>query len=186
MRARDRTVDRIIDGFERHGASHYGEDVSQLQHALQCAQLARDHGCSDALIVAALLHDIGRILAPDGNESELDGTDAEHEQVGADALSAAYPPEVTEPIRLHVAAKRYLCATDPAYMDRLSAASKLSLAVQGGPLPANEAAAFERQPFFADAVLLRRFDDWGKRVDRPVAELDSYAELLASLCVGND
>ena len=186
MRARDRMIARISDAFDRHGAAHYGENVTQLQHALQCAQLARDHDCSDALIVAALLHDIGRMLAPEGNEIELQGTDAEHEQIGADMLSAAYPPAVTEPIRLHVAAKRYLCAIDRDYADRLSAASRLSLAVQGGPNTMAEAAQFERHPFFADAVLLRRFDDWGKRVGSPVAEFEFYAELLRSQSTASD
>lgn len=186
MGVRDQLLARISEAFERHGADHYGENVTQLQHALQCAQLAREHDCSDSLVVAALLHDIGRMLEPDANDAELGGVDGEHEQVGADALSAGYAPEVTEPIRLHVAAKRYLCATDADYAARLSAASKLSLAVQGGPMSADEAAEFERQPFFADAVTLRGFDDWGKRTGCEVADFDSYAGLLRSLCNDGD
>lgn len=178
-----RELDTIYDAFERNGSYGYGENLSQLQHALQCAQLARDHDCSDALIVAALLHDFGHMLAPEGNAIELQGANGEHGQVGADWLSAIYPLAVTEPIRLHVAAKRYLCATDPIYEGRLSAASKLSLAVQGGPYTPEEAAAFEQNPFFADAVLIRRFDDWGKRVGSSVADLGAYAKLLKSQCV---
>lgn len=175
-------ISDIFEAFDRQGAAHYGENVTQLEHALQCAQLARDHNCSSALILAALLHDIGRMLEPNGNEIELRGSDAKHEQAGADALAPFYPHELTEPIRLHVAAKRYLCATDPEYLERLSDASKLSLSVQGGPMSSEEVAAFERLPFFKDATLLRRFDDWGKRTGTEVAELRSYLPLLHSLC----
>lgn len=176
-------VAQIFDAFAQHGDAHYGENVSQLQHALQCAQLAREQGCTDAMVAAALLHDIGRMLDPEGNAIELEGTDALHEETGARALSQAFPPEVTEPVRLHVAAKRYLCAIDPAYVAGLSAASLLSLDVQGGAMDAEEKLAFERERFFADALLLRKFDDWGKRVGCPVASLDSYRTLLEALVI---
>ena len=176
------TLFLIFDIFEQRGSEQYGEHVSQLQHALQCAQLAREHGCTDALVAAALLHDIGRLIEPAGNEEELRGIDAHHENIGANALSAAFPLAVTEPIRLHVAAKRYLCATDADYVARLSAASILSLNVQGGAMSPEEVARFEREPFFADAVQLRRFDDWGKRIGHEVASLNAYRELLRSLC----
>src|SRR5215475_12085762 len=132
------TLSLIFDTFEQRGSEQYGEHVSQLQHALQCAQLAREHGCTDALVAAALLHDIGRLIEPEGNEGELRGIDAHHEKIGSKALSAVFPPAVTEPIRLHVAAKRYLCATDTDYTARLSEASILSLHVQGGAMSAAE------------------------------------------------
>lgn len=186
MGRREQVIATILGVFDRHGAAQYGENVTQLQHALQCAQLARDHDCSDALIIAALLHDIGRMLEPEGNESELQGSDARHEEVGARALTPWYPSEVTEPIRLHVAAKRYFCATDADYSARLSDASRLSLAVQGGAMTADEAAALESEPFFQDAILLRRFDDWGKRIGCEVAGLGSYVPLLKSLCTVSD
>lgn len=175
----------IFEAFDREGAEHYGENISQLQHALQCAQLAQEHGCSDALTAASLLHDLGRMVEPEGNDRELRGIDARHEDIGAALLAAAFPPAVTEPIRLHVDAKRYLCATDPAYAAGLSAASILSLGVQGGPMTADEAATFERNPFFADAVQLRRFDDWGKRTGCAVAPLESYRRLLEALLLTN-
>ncbi len=114
MFARETAIAEIVDLFDRFGADHYGENVSQLQHALQCAQLAREHDGSDALIAACLLHDIGRMIDPAGNDAELRGEDAQHELLGARALSLLFPPEVTEPIRLHVAAKRDCCAADPA------------------------------------------------------------------------
>lgn len=174
-------IAQIFDAFEQHGAAHYGEHVSQLQHALQCAQLAQEHGCSDAMVAAALLHDIGRMLDPQGNAIELEGTDAYHEETGAATLARAFTAEVTEPVRLHVAAKRYLCAVNPEYVAGLSPASLLSLEVQGGAMSPGEVLAFEAEPFFAQAVQLRRFDDWGKRTGCPVAELDSYRDLLERL-----
>ncbi|PVX30516.1 HD domain-containing protein [Sphingomonas pokkalii] len=174
-------LEQIFDAFARHGDAHYGENVSQLDHALQCAQLAKDHGCADTLVAAALLHDIGRMLDPQGNAIELMGRDARHEDTGALALSRAFSPAVTEPVRLHVAAKRYLCAVDAAYTAGLSAASLLSLDVQGGAMLPEEVAAFERERFFEDAVQLRRFDDWGKRIGCPVADLQSYRPLLERL-----
>ena len=172
----------IFGAFAHHGGERYGEDVSQLDHALQCAQLARDHECSDSLVAAALLHDIGRMIDPDGNAIERAGIDARHEETGARALARFFPPAVTEPIRLHVDAKRYLCAIDPAYLSTLSAASLLSLDVQGGPMHADERRRFEATPFLADALRLRRFDDWGKRDTNTVAPLDSYRSLLIGLC----
>lgn len=171
-------LDRIFAHFAQHGGAHYGEDVTQLDHALQCAQLATEHGCTEALVAAALLHDIGRMIDPAGNDAEQQGIDAGHEALGAAWLSPYFPPSVIEPIRLHVAAKRYLCATDPAYAAKLSAASILSLNVQGGPMPAADISAFEAEPFYADAVQLRRFDDWGKREGAAPAPLATYRALL--------
>jgi len=171
-------IDRIHALFAAHGSAHYGENVSQLDHALQCAHLAVEHGCAEPLIAAALLHDIGRMIDPAGNDVELQGYDAAHEDIGAAWLAPVFPPAVTEPIRLHVAAKRYLCATDPHYAVTLSAASILSLNVQGGPMSDEEARAFEAEAYFADAVQLRRFDDWGKRLGEAPARLTAYRALL--------
>lgn len=171
-------IDRIYALFAAHGGAHYGENVSQLEHALQCAQLANENACAETLVAAALLHDVGRMIDPAGNDAELQGHDAAHEETGADWLAPVFPPAVTEPIRLHVAAKRYLCATDPHYAATLSAASILSLNVQGGPMSQEEARAFEAEAFYADAVQLRRFDDWGKLLGEAPAPLDSYCPLL--------
>lgn len=171
-------IDRIYALFVAQGSAHYGENVSQLDHALQCAQLAADHNCAEPLIVAALLHDIGRMIDPAGNDAELQGHDAAHEVRGAAWLAPAFPSAATEPIRLHVPAKRYLCATDPDYAATLSAASFLSLSVQGGPMSEVEARAFEAEAFYLDAVQLRRFDDWGKRLGEAPAPLESYGALL--------
>ena len=177
----DSMVAEIFATFARHGAESYGENVTQIDHALQCAQLAVDHDCADTLVAAALLHDIGRLLEPAGNDGEHYGIDARHEDIGARALATCFPPTVTEPIRLHVAAKRYLCAVDAGYRATLSDASLSRLAVQGGAMTDEEVVRFRAEPFFAEAIMLRRFDDWGKRTGCPVAALESYRPLLDAL-----
>ena len=158
-------VDEIFALFARHGAERYGERVTQLEHALQCGELARRDEAPDALIAAALLHDYGHLVDDRGQMAERDGLDGQHEVVGARALSAWFGPAVTAPIALHVAAKRYLCLTDPAYQASLSPASRLSLTLQGGPMSEVEAAEFEALPHADKAVRLRRWDDWGKKVE---------------------
>jgi len=174
-------IDRIFGLFERHGAAHYGENASQLQHALQTAALAREAGCSDSLIAAALLHDIGQLLGNAGEAADSHGIDAQHEATGARYLNDCFNKEVFEPVRLHVAAKRYLCAIEPDYFAGLSRASVLSLRLQGGPMDHAEVAAFEAEPFFTDAVTLRRFDDLGKQADWHPAGLETYRALLKTL-----
>ena len=174
-------IDTIFGLFERHGDAHYGENASQTQHALQCAELARAKGCSPSMIVAALLHDIGQFMNDAGNAAELHGIDARHEVSGAAFLSDYFGGEVCDPVRLHVAAKRYLCTVDPVYRQGLSAASELSLVLQGGIMTEAERMAFEAEPFFADAVQLRRFDDAGKQPAWNPPMLASYRPLIASL-----
>lgn len=176
-------VEQIFGLFDRFGSESYGEHATQLQHALQVAELARVNGCTRALVAAALLHDIGQFIDDAGNAAETFGIDARHEVSGANFLEAHFPPEVYEPVRLHVAAKRYLCAVDSTYLSRLSDASKLSLRYQGGPMSAEEIAAFEGDPFHADAVTLRRFDDTGKQPDWNPPGLIAYRALLESLVV---
>ncbi|WP_353227477.1 HD domain-containing protein [Novosphingobium sp.] len=164
----------IADLITRFGDVHYGETVNQLGHCLQCAQLAVEAGEDDAMVTTALLHDIGQFIDDAGNAAELRGIDARHEATGADYLARWFGPEVTEPVRLHVAAKRYLCAVQPGYADALSAASQLSLALQGGTMAPDEIAAFQANPWFAPAVRLRQYDDMAKRADWPVPDLASH------------
>jgi phosphonate degradation associated HDIG domain protein len=154
------SVTEVVDLYERFGADHYDEELSQLAHALQTAALARGAGASDALTVAALLHDVGHLL--DIRDARSAGGDLRHEATGAQYLARLFGPAVTAPIALHVRAKRYRCAVDPAYHAALSAASTHSLVLQGGPLREDEAAAFESHPSFEDAVALRGWDDLGK------------------------
>lgn len=169
------TLDELLDLFERWGADPYDEEVAQLDHALQTAALAADDGAGDALVAAALLHDVGHLLALRGDPA------GPHERTGPVALAGALPVEVLRPIALHVEAKRYLCAVDPTYADGLSAGSTASLARQGGPLSPDEVRAFAARPGWEDAVSLRRWDDAGKVSGLVVAPLSAYEPLLRSL-----
>ena len=156
-------IDFILDLFASRGAEEYmGEAVSMAQHMEQTAACALADDAPDSLVIAALLHDIGHFIGDHPIEALENGIDNLHEAVGADYLQSYFPPAITEPIRLHVAAKRYLCATDDDYFGRLSDASVNSLRVQGGPMSAEEVARFEANPYHRDAVKLRLYDDDGK------------------------
>lgn len=174
-------IDRILRIITDHGHLTYGEDVTQLEHVLQCGQLAREDGAPDTLIAAALLHDIGQFIGEAGEAAQRHGVDARHEVIGADFLAQTFPEAVIAPIRMHVDAKRYLCAVEPGYREGLSGASELSLQLQGGPMGEAEAAAFRRRAGFEDAIRLRRYDDEGKRADWAVPALDTYRPLLEGL-----
>ncbi len=171
-------VEEIEEIFEKHGQEHYGEGVSQLEHALQCAHEAREAGAAGALVAAALLHDIGHLI-------ELEKDDEfgvhRHDRSGSAYLAEHFGPEVCEPVRLHVAAKRYLCAVESDYFGRLSQASVHSLEKQGGPMNDEEVAAFRQLDGWEDAVALRRWDDEGKVVGRDVPGFTAYRDLLSGL-----
>jgi phosphonate degradation associated HDIG domain protein len=179
----DRPVDEIFCAFAERGGDFYGENVSQLDHGLQCAFLASEEGAGDHLIAAALLHDFGHLFEGRGEVAETEGLDARHEVHGARTLGRWFGREVTGPIALHVAAKRHLCASEPGYEAALSPASRLSLQLQGGRFTAEERLRFERSPFAADAVRLRRWDDTGKIPDLVVPQLEHYRPLLERLAV---
>jgi len=156
-------VASIATLLEEKGSRRYGlASVSQLQHALQAALLAEQSGGDAALITAALLHDIGHMVHGLGEDPAADGIDDCHEELGRAYLAALFPPRVTEPVRLHVAAKRYLCGTEADYFARLSPDSVRSLALQGGPMSTEEASAFRARPHAEAAVQLRRFDEAAK------------------------
>ncbi len=165
----------------RGGDSYFGEPVTVLEHCLQAAHFATADARSPELIVAALLHDLGHLLHDAGENVADHGIDSRHEELAVHLLGQHLPPSVTEPIRLHVAAKRYLCSTDPAYLAELSPSSLLSLSLQGGPMTASEAASFLAGPFALDAVILRRYDDAAKieglQVPGPEAYLDHVKAL---------
>ena len=163
--------------FAAHGAKSYGEGVTMLEHALQAAALAEAEGAEDSLVVAALLHDIGHFLQP----ADDDFGYHKHDRSGGDWLARRFGPAVSEPVRLHVAAKRYLCAVEPDYVGRLSAASVHSLTKQGGPMSPAEAAAFATLPHAAAAARLRRWDDGGKRDGMAVPDLWHYRARIAKL-----
>lgn len=177
----DDVAEQIIALFRRRGDDLYGgEQVSQTEHAVQCAMAADQAGAPDPLVVATLLHDVGHLLQSVGEDAAERGIDAVHEQLGAEWLAMWFGPEVTEPIRLHVPAKRYLCAVEPAYLAGLSQASLTSLRVQGGPMSVKEQAAFKGVPFCAEAVMLRRFDDVGKLKGMPIGSIADYHDRIAA------
>lgn len=165
----DELADRLAALYAQRGDEHYSEAVTQIEHGLQAAALAVSDGASDALVVAALLHDIGHLLVGEREmAAEYADHDFRHEDVGARFLADWFGPEVTDPIRHHVAAKRYLCAIEPAYHDHLSPASVRSLELQGGVMSDSEVAAFAASDGALAAARLRRWDD-----DAKVADLDA-------------
>lgn len=175
-------VGELLGWLEAAGATRYDETVTQLEHALQCAHLAVRANASECAIAAALLHDVGHLLvAEHGARADFLAADMMHEAVGARWLAMMFPPQLSETVRLHVSAKRYLCTVDPAYRERLSAASRRSFALQGGALCGEALAALEHEPALAKAIALRRRDDAAKVAGRPVPALASYRPLLEAL-----
>ena len=175
-------VDAFLAWLERAGTVRYDEVVTQLEHALQSAYLAERAADSDAAVAAALLHDVGHLLLAehDGRDAFL-SVDLLHESAGADWLARMFPAEVTQPVREHVRAKRYLCTVDGDYRGRLSRASQRSFELQGGPLSSDEVGVVEQLPGFHAAVTLRRRDDGAKVPGRTVPGLEHYRDLLVSL-----
>jgi phosphonate degradation associated HDIG domain protein len=169
----------IADIFERRGAESYlGEAVTMSEHMLQGAALAEAAGASDTMIAGALLHDIGHYTNEFGDDYIDRGIDNLHEEAGAAVLERFFPTEVTDCIRHHVAAKRYLCATDSAYFARLSPASVNTLRLQGGPMDDSEVAAFARHPNLDAILQVRIWDDEGKVPGMVTPDFAHYASLL--------
>ena len=174
-------IDQILDLYALRGAEHYGEDVSQSEHAEQCAWYARMDGAGDELVAAALLHDIGHLLQKQGADAADRGIDTRHERIGSGFLARGFSEAVTEPIALHVQAKRFLATMQAGYIDRLSAASLQSLALQGGPMTGAECDAFRANPYHDAALKLRGYDEMGKVVGATPDPVSSYAPLLRAL-----
>ncbi|MEZ6136389.1 MAG: HD domain-containing protein [Pirellulaceae bacterium] len=175
-------IDQIMTLFRERGHSEYGgEAVTQLQHALQCATLAEADRASSSLIVAALLHDVGHLVHALPQDAPDRGIDDVHEELGQRYLRRMFDEAVTEPVRLHVAAKRYLCTTDPDYQYQLSQPSILSLNLQGGPMSEQEVAEFEASPFCEPAVRLRRWDDQGKIADLQTPDIEHFLPHLQAV-----
>jgi [1-hydroxy-2-(trimethylamino)ethyl]phosphonate dioxygenase len=177
-------VDEILALYGRKGAgAYFGECVSMTEHGLQAAHFAREAGASPALVVAALLHDVGHLVEEVPDDIADWTADTGHERIGARWLAARFPAEVSEPVRLHVPAKRYLLATDPEYLTRLSPASVATLRLQGGPMSAAEAARFEAEAFHEEAILVRRCDDRGKVKDLKTPGLPDYGAMIEALAL---
>jgi predicted HD phosphohydrolase len=169
----------LLDIYGSKATARYGlSRINQLQHALQSGALAESRGESDEGVVAALLHDVGHMIHDLGEDPAREGVDDRHEARASAWLSRWFGEGVVGPIALHVAAKRWLCATDPAYFGTLSGDSVRSLALQGGPMSPAEAAAFEREPAFRGAVRLRLIDDLAKD---PHATPPPFEHFLAAI-----
>jgi [1-hydroxy-2-(trimethylamino)ethyl]phosphonate dioxygenase len=177
-------ADEVIALFQHRGAvAYFGESVSMIEHALQAAYFAHAAATPPALILAALLHDVGHLI-DDVPDDLADWTvDAHHERVGSRWLAKRFRPEVSEPVRLHVPAKRYLLATDAEYFAKLSPASVVTLKLQGGPMAAREVAEFATERFCKEAVLLRQCDDQGKVAGLKTPGLDDYRSLIEELAI---
>lgn len=161
-----------------HAQEYLGEDITLVEHMIQCAENAQAEGAEDWLIVAALLHDIGHLLIPDAASAQDSGVDMHHDDIGAEWISKRFPNNVVQAVRLHVDAKKYLVATDPDYFNHLSEASQITLDIQGGVFSASEAAEFIQQNYALEAVQLRRWDDAGKVRGAAKTDLSHYEVLI--------
>jgi len=175
-------MDALLHIYEGHGSTAYfGEAVTVAEHGLQAAHFAKAAGAGDELIAAALLHDVGHLIGSAPADIADWTDDARHELVGSRWLNRYFGPGVSEPVRLHVSAKRYLCATAPDYLKALSPASVVTLSLQGGPMASAELRAFEAEACFLDAVRLRRWDDEAKIPCLPTPAFADYRILIEAL-----
>jgi phosphonate degradation associated HDIG domain protein len=176
------SVDEVFELLASGGGeAYFGEPVTVLEHSLQAAWFVQRRGCDVTLIAAGLLHDLGHLLHNEGEDAARRGLDTQHEELAVAALGEHLPAAVLDPIRLHVAAKRYLCLAEPRYLAALSPASQESLALQGGPMSAAEAEKFLALPHAREALTVRRADDAAKVQGLQVPQLDAYRALVESL-----
>tara|TARA_B100001250_G_C19517640_1_gene664522 strand:+ start:84 stop:623 length:540 start_codon:yes stop_codon:yes gene_type:complete len=172
-------VNEIINNFKSNKELYIGEKVTISEHMIQTAMLAEKKNSSKALICACLLHDYGHFIVDDPDLLVSKSLDGKHEDLGYEFLKNYFVPEVIEPIKLHVDAKRYLCR-NKKYFDRLSKASKISLNLQGGIMKDDEAKKFSLLKYFEDSIKVRKYDDYGKVPDIKIKKIDDYQKLISS------
>ena len=172
-------VDKIINNYQTKKNFYIGEKVTTSDHMLQTAMLAEKNHSSKSLICACLLHDYGHFVIENPDLLVTKSLDGEHEKVGFDFLKDYFKPEVTEPIKLHVLAKRYLCR-NKSYYDLLSNPSKISLELQGGIMSKEEVLIFTSLKFYKDAIILRKYDDDAKIPNIKMKKIDDYRNLITS------
>ena len=172
-------VDDIFSLYEKHGAEeYYGEDVSQLEHMCQSAELARSGGYDDEVVLAAFFHDIGYLIHSRNKDTMGNFGRKNHEkEAGAFLRRMGFSEKVATLAEQHVNAKRYLTFADPEYYNRLSEASKKTLEFQGGPMAAEEAAVFKADPLFDLNITMRRWDEEAKLTDQPLPDLNIYKQM---------
>ena len=178
-------TDQIRDLFSERGHLAYGEGVNELQHALQAASLAQKDNAPNSLIVAALLHDIGHLLHGLSEDVAEQGIDGHHERIGEKWLEKYFGPEISQPVRLHVEAKRYQCTVNSDYLAQLSPASAKSFILQGDKMNGDEVSAFEKNPFFKNALQLRTWDDNAKDPEMETPLLEHYLPLVKAALVSS-
>jgi predicted HD phosphohydrolase len=179
------SLDQLFELYEKYGHRKYGEDVTGLEHALQCASLAFDDGATRDLIAAALFHDVGWFLVDDSSSDDVVPVTGDHAALGARILSPILGPDVALPVALHVTAKRWRCTIDPDYFDELSEASKVTFVAQGGSLGTDERARFEAHPGFVTAMALRSWDDRAKIAGLDVPDLAHYRPMAEEIALAH-
>ena len=172
-------VDKIINKYQNNNSLYIGEKVTITEHMVQTAMLAEENNSTESLVCACLLHDFGHFIIEDPDYLVTKSIDGKHENVAFNFLKNYFKPEVFEPIKLHVQAKRYLCRSK-SYWNILSEASKTSLKLQGGIMSDNEAKKFISLKFHDDAILLRKYDDDGKIPNIKTKKIEDYRDLIIS------
>jgi gamma-butyrobetaine dioxygenase len=180
------SVAELFALYESQGHRSYGEDVTALEHALQCAALAFNDGAERNLVAAALFHDVGWLLAAEVEDDDIASVSDDHAALGARILSPLFGPDVAQPVALHVMAKRWRCTIEPEYFDELSEASQITFIAQGGPLNTDERSRFEAHPGFAAAMALRSWDDRAKIPDLHVPTLEYYRPMAEEIAAHRD
>lgn len=176
----NQVVDEIFYYYEKFGDHEYGEDVTQLEHMVQSAQLAEKEGFDEEVILAAFLHDIGHLVADDENAERMGTYGAKsHDKIGGDYLrQKGFSEKIAALVEGHVQAKRYLTFKKPSYYEMLSDASKQTLTYQGGKMNAAEAEAFEKSPFFEFSIKMREWDEAAKETNQPLPDITIYKRLM--------